>query len=178
MRSVYKMIIVVVILTLLNLSLVLFSDISIPVEHKGNFYTTEKASFGMMFCLCTMFILGAIVGIAAVSEKILVDASALYASSAWLYMLAVQYCRIIYHKGLLDGLTFSIVKWTVIFVVIHIVSIVFLVKIDKRRRDREEEKRWKGSIEKVGSQYVYTFGDGSKVTVTQEDMYSDKMKDE
>ncbi|SEL90073.1 hypothetical protein [Paenibacillus sp. OK003] len=170
MKPTYRIVIVVVILALLNLSLVLFSDISIPVERKGNFYTTEKVSFGMMFCLCTMFILGAIAGIGATSEKALVDASVLWSMSVWLFMLAIQYCRIVYHKGLFDGLTFSIAKWTAIFLVIHIVSAFLLHKIDKRRKEREDEERWKENIKKVGIQYVYTFDDGSEITVTQEDM--------
>ncbi|WP_063563063.1 hypothetical protein [Paenibacillus sp. O199] len=177
MKPTYKIVIVVVIFALLSLSLVLFSDISIPVERKGNFYTTEKASFGMMFCLCMMFILGAIVGMSAMGEKVLVDASALWSTSVWIYMLAIQYCRIVYHKGLFDGFVFSIVMWTVIFLVIHIVYAFFLVKIDKKRREQEED-RWKENIKKVGIQYVYTFEDGSEVTVTQEDMRLDEKKDD
>ncbi|PYE51658.1 hypothetical protein DFQ00_102453 [Paenibacillus barcinonensis] len=160
------------------LSFVLFSDISQPVEHKGNFYTTEKASFGMMLSLCVTAILGAIVGYSATEEKVLVRASLLYNFSAWLFMLVIQYGRIVYNKGMFDGLILSIMAWSILFVVIHMVSAFFLSKIDRKRREREEEDRWKENIKKVGIQYVYTFDDGSEITVTQEDMLLDEKKSE
>ena len=132
----------------------------------------------MMFSLCITAILGGIIGYSATVEKVLIRASMLYNFSAWLFMLVIQYGRIVYSKGLFDGLIFSIVSWSIIFIVIHIVSAFFLAKIDRKRREREEEERWKENIKKVGIQYVYTFDDGSEITVTQEDMLLDEKKGE
>lgn len=84
-------------------------------------------------------------------------------------MMAVHYYRVAYNNDLFDGLLLSILKWTTLFIVIHIIFASFFIRIDKKRREQEEEKKRKGSIEKVGNNYVYTFGDGSKITVTQED---------
>ncbi|WP_145413301.1 hypothetical protein [Paenibacillus xylanexedens] len=175
----YKLVIWVGSLALIILLIVLFSDISVPVRHKVNFYSTsEKVGFGMMFSLCITGILGAFIGYVATEEKGLVKASALYGLSAWLFMLVVQYGRIVYNKGLFDGLIFSIARWTTIFIVIHIISYFVLSKIDKKRREHEQEEKWKENIKKVGIQYVYTFDDGSEIAVTQEDMLLDKSKSE
>ncbi|WP_339260092.1 hypothetical protein MKZ12_09435 [Paenibacillus sp. FSL R5-0713] len=169
MNSIYKVSIFVTVLVLIMLSFVLFTDIRIPLEGTGRFYEKETMNYGMVLCIGITGLLGVIAGFAALEEKVLVHASFLYNFTGWLFMMAIQYYRVAYNNDLLDGLLFSILKWTALFIIIHIIFTFFFIRVDKKRIEREEENKRKGSIEKVGNNYVYTFGDGSKITVTQED---------
>ncbi|MET1173021.1 hypothetical protein [Paenibacillus amylolyticus] len=169
MNSIYKVSFFITVLVMIMLSFILFTDIRIPLEGTGRFYTKETMNFGMVLCISITGLLGVLSGLAALEEKVLVHASFLYNFTGWLFMMAVHYYRVAYNNDLFDGLLLSILKWTTLFIVIHIIFASFFIRIDKKRREQEEEKKRKGSIEKVGNNYVYTFGDGSKITVTQED---------
>ncbi|MCM3131544.1 hypothetical protein M3629_02030 [Paenibacillus polysaccharolyticus] len=176
----YKYAIYVTMLIFIFLLLVLYTDVRIPIEGKS-YYSKPTTHFGMVLIMGITGLLGIMTLIGAMDEKPLVQASFMFNFGGWVAVVAIQFYRVTTNEELFNRLTISLINWAVLFVVIHSVFAFIFIGIEKKKtakeREKEEEEKLKLKMEKIGRNYVFTFPDGSKMPVTQQDIYKNDLDD-
>lgn len=161
-----------IIISFVDLFIVLFSDISIPVVERVTFYSTRERAYGMLFLTIFTFLSTDIIGLYAFSEKNYKKATALSFISIWTFMLTVQYFRVIFHEGLFEGLIQSITIWTIVIGIIWIPFDYIFSKKEIKRSNLEQQKSLEKRVTKSGNYFLVKIGDET-IKVSKNELYNE-----